>query len=224
MKHKEQELQTIKDEIYQMWSLVISQTEKSKAAFLQKNIELAMEVNRLEKRVNVFELKIERSCENYIALYNPVAIDLRLILSIMKISTMLERIADYANGIALHVLDKDCNQLDYTLVDELALEKMFELLLNMLADSFISFQMESTQTSGKILLKDKEINAIYDAAFQKLESYMSLNPREIHCGLKLILLIRKMERMGDLCSNIVEEIVFYVEAKVLKHKGKTEES
>ncbi|MBW7845830.1 MAG: phosphate transport system regulatory protein PhoU, partial [Bacteroidia bacterium] len=96
MKHNEQELLTLKEDINQMWRLVISQVEKAKQAFLTNDNETALEIIRLEKRVNAFELKIERSCENYIALFNPVAIDLRLILSIMKISITLERIADYA--------------------------------------------------------------------------------------------------------------------------------
>lgn len=222
MKHNEQELQLLKDEINQMWRLVISQVEKAKQAFTDNNIELALEIVRLEKRVNSYELKIERSCENYIALFNPVAIDLRLILSIMKISITLERIADYAKGIACHVIDSDCNNIDNQIIEDLDLEKMFDKLLNMIVDSYSAFNSENTIASGKILLMDKEVNAIYHSAFKKLEDAMRTNPKSIHCGLKLILLIRKMERIGDHCSNIVEEIVFFVEAKVLKHKDKLE--
>ncbi|KXK39961.1 MAG: phosphate transport system regulatory protein PhoU [Bacteroidetes bacterium OLB9] len=112
MKHTEKEIQLLKDEINQMWKLVISQLEKTKRAFLNNDVELALEVVSLEKRVDAFELKIESNCENYIALYSPVAIDLRLVLSIMKISITLERIADYAAGVARHILDKDCNHLE----------------------------------------------------------------------------------------------------------------
>ncbi len=222
MKHNEQELLTLKEDINQMWRLVISQVEKAKQAFLTNDNETALEIIRLEKRVNAFELKIERSCENYIALFNPVAIDLRLILSIMKISITLERIADYAEGIARQVMDNDCTPIAPDLIEELELEKMFDLLLNMMADSYVALSSDNTRTSGKILMKDKEVNEIYHAAFRKLEGYLMQNPSQIYCGLKLILLIRKMERIGDHCSNIVEEIVFYLEAKVLKHKGKSE--
>ncbi len=222
MKHSEQELQTLKNEINQMWQLVISQLEKAKQAFLNNDVELAWEITSLEKRVNAFELKIESNCENYIALYSPVAIDLRLILSIMKISITLERIADYADGIARHIIDRDCSHFDKMLVEDLELERMFDILISMMTDSFVSLGSESVKSSGKILAKDNEVDEIYHAAISKLESYLTKDTEMIHCGLNLMLLLRKMERIGDHCSNIVEEIVFYVEAKVLKHKGKVE--
>lgn len=93
MKHNQQELLTLKEDINQMWRLVISQVEKAKQSLIGNNEELALEVVRLEKRVNAFELKIERSCENYIALFNPVAVDLRLILSLIKSTSHLSELA-----------------------------------------------------------------------------------------------------------------------------------
>ena len=71
---------------------------------------MAQEIVKREKLVNSFELKVDYNTENYIALYSPVAVDLRLVLSLIKISSMLERIGDYAAGIARHVLDGDCNE------------------------------------------------------------------------------------------------------------------
>ena len=106
MKHTEKELITLKEEVSEMWRLVLSQLEKVKQAFLNNDIEQAREVASREKRVNSFELKIDSDCENYIALYNPVAIDLRLVLSLIKISITLERIADFADGIAKNIIDR----------------------------------------------------------------------------------------------------------------------
>src|SRR5690554_4310284 len=213
MRHNEQELEQLKDELNQMWKLVTSQLERSKHAFLKNDIEVALEVSSAEKRVNAFELKVESSCENYIALYNPVAIDLRLILSIMKISITLERIGDYAEGIARHVIDGDCGHFDKTIVESLEMEKMFDILINMMADSYVALNAESSKSFGKILAKDKGVNEIYHSSIPKIEEFLTKNPKEIRCGLKLMLLIRKMERVGDHCKNIVEEIVFYVDAK-----------
>jgi len=219
MKHNEKEIQLLKDEINQMWRLVISQMEKAKQAFLNNDAELALEIISLEKRVNAFELKIESNCENYIALYSPVAIDLRLVLSIMKISIALQRIADYADGIAHHVIDRDCDSLDHKVIEELELERMFDILLNMMTDSYAAINAENTASSGKILARDAEVDDIYELAFSRLGEILKNHPDQIPCGLKLILLIRKMERIGDHCSNIVEDIVFYIEARVLKHSG-----
>ena len=106
MKHTEREMQSLKEEVNQMWKLVISQLEKARQAFIDNDIELALEIMSREKRVDAFELKIDSDCENYIALYSPVAIDLRLTLSLIKISNTLERIGDFASGVARHILDE----------------------------------------------------------------------------------------------------------------------
>ena len=220
MKHTEREMQFLRGELCEMWKLVISQLEKSKQALLNNDIEQAREVVSREKRVDAFELKIDSDCENYIALYSPVAVDLRLTLSIIKISNTLERIGDFAAGIAMHVIDYDCNNPGSQLFEELQIEKMFNTLIGMLSDGFVALESENTKISGKIIGKDEEVDEIYHQSIDVLTSYLESNPSFIRCGLKLLLLIRKLERIGDHCSNIVEEIVFYVDAKVLKHSGK----
>ncbi|MDD3459482.1 MAG: phosphate signaling complex protein PhoU [Weeksellaceae bacterium] len=220
MKHNEQELLYLREEINQMWKLVISQVTKTKLALLNNDVELALEIIKLEKRVDGIELKIDSSCEHYIALYSPVAIDLRFVLSIMKISITLERIADYAAGVAHYVTEKDCHAFTSKMKETLEIERMFDLLLNMLTDSLTAFNTENTKSAGKILSKDKEVNKIFNKAFDILLEQLKKENKDIGCGLNTIMAIRKLERIGDHCSNIVEEIVFFVEAKVLKHKGK----
>jgi phosphate transport system protein len=221
MKHTEKELQSLKEEVNEMWKLVISQLEKSKQSLLNGDIELAREIVSREKRVDAFELKVESDCENYIALYSPVAIDLRLVLSLMKISITLERIADFAEGIARHVINDDCNSIEPQIIEELQIERIFDVLISMLSDSFVALESENTKMSGKILSKDDEVDTLYHESINILSDYLQKNPSLIRCGLKLILLIRKLERIGDHCSNIVEEIVFYIDAKVLKHGKKS---
>ncbi len=220
MKHTEKEMLILKEEVTQMWKLVLSQLEKSKQAFFGGDIELAREIASREKRVDAFELKIESDCENYIALYNPVAVDLRLVLSVIKITGTLERIGDFAEGIARHVIEEDCTKIDPAVIEELQLEKMFDTLVTMLSESFVALESENTRLSGKILSRDEEVDTLYRASLDVLSAYLEKNPAMIRCGLKLSLLVRKLERIGDHCSNIVEDIVFYVDAKVLKHGGK----
>jgi phosphate transport system protein len=219
MKHSEKELQTLKDEVSQMWKLVLSQLEKAKQAFLEGDIELAREIASREKRVDAFELKIDSDCENYIVLYSPVAIDLRLVLSMIKISITLERIGDFAEGIARYVIEDGVNRPEALIVEELQIERMFDTLISMLSDSFVALESENTRLSGKIMAKDSEIDTIYGNSFDILIPYLQKSPENISHGLKLILLMRKLERIGDHCNNIVEEIVFYIDAKVLKHSG-----
>ncbi|MDR0412299.1 MAG: phosphate signaling complex protein PhoU [Dysgonamonadaceae bacterium] len=222
MKHAEKELIAIKEEVSRMWTLVLSQLEKAKQAFFNNDVEQAREVVSREKRVNTFELKIDSDCENYIALYNPVAIDLRLVLSLIKISYTLERIGDFAEGIARHIVEDSCDAVTESLKDELELAVMFDTVIEMLSDSFTALDSENTRLSGKILAKDERIDAIYRNAIRKLAVYLRKEPAQIECGLKTMLILRKIERIGDHCSNIVEEIVFYIDAKVLKHKKNRE--
>ena len=217
MKHTEAEMQALREDVNQMWKLVISQLEKAKQSFLSNVIEMAREITSREKRVDAFELKIDSDCENYIALYNPVAVDLRLVLSLIKISGTLERIGDFAEGIARHVITDGCDMLDAQLIEELQFEKMFDTLISMLTDGYVALESENTKISGKIMAKDELVDEIYHNAIHILTGYLQKNPEHIRCGLKTMLLIRKLERIGDRCNNIVEEIVFYVDAKVLKH-------
>jgi len=220
MKHTEKELQELKEEVSQMWKLVLSQLEKAKQSFLNRDIEQAREIVSREKRIDAFELKIDSDCENYIALYSPVAIDLRLVLSLIKISITLERIGDFAEGVARHIIEEECNHLDPALIEELQIEKMFDTLISMLSDSFVALESENTRISGKIMAKDDEVDMLYHQSIDILSNYIQQNPSQVRCGLKTILVIRKLERIGDHCGNIVEEIVFYVDAKVLKHGKK----
>jgi phosphate transport system protein len=217
MKHSEKELQALKEEVSQMWKLVLSQLEKAKQSFLNGDVELAREIASREKRVDAFELKIDSDCENYIVLYSPVAIDLRLVLSLIKISITLERIGDFAESIARYVIESGSNKPETQIVEELQIEKIFDTLINMLSDSFVALESENTRLAGKIMAKDNEIDTIYSNSFDILTQYLQKNPDLIRNGLSIILLMRKLERIGDHCNNIVEEIVFYVDAKVLKH-------
>ncbi len=219
MKHTEREMSSLKDEIKQMWHLVLWQLEKSKQAFLNNDVEQALEIVSREKRVDAFELKIDSDCENYIALYSPVAVDLRLTLSLMKINSTLERIGDFAVGVARHVIEADCNSVEPKFIESLQIETMFDILIGMLSDGFVAFDSENTKIAGKILLKDEEVDAIYHNAIDVLSEHIAIDPNMARCALKMLLVIRKLERIGDHCSNIIEEIVFYVDAKVLKHSG-----
>jgi phosphate transport system protein len=220
MNYTEREMQSLKEQISEMWRLVLSQLEKAKQSYMNGDIELAREIISREKRVDAFELKIDSDCENFIALYSPVAVDLRLAISSIKFGIRLERIGDFARGIARHVINDECHKLDPQLIEELQIEKMFDTVISMLADGFVALESENTKIAGRILAKDEAVDKIYRRSFEILNAYLQEHTTHIPCGLKTIMLIRKLERIGDHCGNLVEEIVFYVDAKVLKHREK----
>ena len=103
MTHLEIELSNLRTEVLNMWTLVRSQLVKARQAVSDNDRDLAHEILQTEKRINALELKIDKDCENIIALFNPVAVDLRFVLANLKINSNLERIADIAEGIAKYV-------------------------------------------------------------------------------------------------------------------------
>ncbi|HIW97789.1 MAG TPA: phosphate signaling complex protein PhoU [Candidatus Tidjanibacter gallistercoris] len=222
MKHTEKELTLLREEVSQMWGLVLSQLEKTRQAYLNDDAELAREVASREKRVDTYELKIDSDCENYIALFGPVAVDLRLVLSLIKISGTLERIADLADGIARHVITGECTALPAAFKEELRIGTMFDTVISMLSDSFVALDSENTKLSGRILAKDETVDEIYHDDIRLLSEYVQQEPQGARCAMETLLIARKIERIGDHCSNIVEEIVFYIDAKILKHNRNEE--
>src|SRR6201986_1992988 len=134
MTQLENEIQSVKAEVLSMWTLVESQLQKARTAMLQFDRDLAREIVRKEKRVNAFELKIDRDCENIFALYCPVAIDLRFLLAVLKINNNLERIGDIAEGISKYIIES-MSDFDHRLFEEDGLIKMFDDSISILADS-----------------------------------------------------------------------------------------
>jgi phosphate transport system protein len=220
MKHTESELLDIKKSIEQMWTLVRGQLEKSRQALLNNDQNLASIVTSTEKRVNAFELKIDSDCENYIALYSPVAIDLRLVLSILKINKTLERIGDFADGIARFVLTYEVNQNHQPLIKLLKVEEMLTCVDLMLEKTFTILQDENTAQAGLVFSTDNTIDKLYAESYDLLADYIKQNPDDVVYALNLVSVMRKIERCGDHCNNIMEEIIFYLDAKVVKHQKK----
>src|SRR6201996_4168868 len=121
----ENEIISLKKELVNMWMLVQSQLNKTREAMTNFDKDLAREVLVKEKRVNSFELKIDRDCENIFALYCPVAIDLRFLLAALKINTNLERIGDIAAGIAVYVVESNVH-FDVEKLESISLIRMYD--------------------------------------------------------------------------------------------------
>ena len=212
----ENELTALKKELISMWILVQSQLNKAKEAMVQFDKDLAREVLIKEKRVNSFELKIDRDCENIFALHCPVAVDLRFLLAALKINTNLERIGDIAAGIALYVVESSVN-FDVELLEKTSLIRMYEEAVNILIDTRTAFEKEDTVLARSIFKRDDVLDAINDGAPANITEIIKADINTLPESLYILSIIRKLERIGDQAKNIAEEIIFYVEAKILKH-------
>jgi phosphate transport system protein len=212
----ENEITGVKKELISMWILVQSQLNKAKEAMVQFDKDLAREVLIKEKRVNSFELKIDRDCENIFALYCPVAVDLRFLLAALKINTNLERIGDIAAGIALYVVESSVN-FEVKTLESTSLIRMYDEAVNILIDTRTAFEKEDTVMARSIFKRDDVLDAINESAPAIIAEVIKADLNSIPEALYILSVFRKLERVGDQAKNIAEEIIFYVEAKILKH-------
>ena len=214
----ETEITALKKELVNMWMLVQSQLNKAKDAMTNFDKDLAREVLVKEKRVNSFELKIDRDCENIFALYCPVAIDLRFLLAALKINTNLERIGDIAAGVAKYVIESPVN-FDLAALESTSTMRMYEEAINILTDTRIAFENEDTALARSIFKRDEMLDAVNRNATNTIGELIKADIGGLNEALFMLSIIRKLERIGDQSKNIAEEIIFYVEAKILKHSG-----
>jgi len=221
MTHLENELKQLKSELLTMWGLVGAQMNKSLEALVNNDKELASEVTITEKRINSFELKLDRDCENIIALYNPVAVDLRFVLAVMKINTNLERIGDIARSTAKFVA-KTSSPYDQQLLEKTRLLEIYEEACDLVADCRDAFENENPDIARKIFMRDELLDEINRSAPVTIAQIIRANPQSIETSLDILSTIRRLERAGDHCKNIAEEIIFYIEAKVIKHSKKSQ--
>lgn len=219
MSHIDIELDKVKSKLMEMWDLVEFQLQSGQEALFMLDQGLADKIIKVGKKVNNFDVKIDRQCENIFALFTPVAVDLRAVLAILKINANLERIGDSSEGIAMFV-KKIETPLNQELLISIKGKEMYEEALHMLAECRKAFLKNNTELARQVIKRDKTLNKIYHRSEGVIEKFLTQHPDKIKDGLILHSIIKKLERIGDQVTNIAEEIIFYCDAKVIKHKKK----
>lgn len=219
MTHLDTELKQLKTSALEMWALIVNQLSKSQEALINFDKDLAQEIYVNEKRVDAFELKLNMDCENILALFNPVANDLRLVLSILRINSDLERIGDYAKSIAKMTAD-GCQPYSPELLAQTKIPEMYDVAIQMISNTLESFEKEDSKLVRSVFKNDEVLDKVNKHANSVIAKLIKENPSEVESCLELLSVIRKLERVGDQTKNIAEEIVFYAEAKVLRHMKK----
>jgi phosphate transport system protein len=222
VKFIETEQQELKQKVLEMFTLVSDQIDKAGLSLLTMDKGMAAQVIVFEHKVNSFELKICKAIEDYIALYNPVAIDLRFVLAMLQISSDLERIGDYARGIARFVKKSTQLEIDPELIVDTQMDKMIQQVLIMLKTAQTALEEENAVLANSVFEKDYIVNEIQDRATDIIAAAIikDSSAELAKQMLRIQDIFRKMERTGDHIKNIAEEIIFYIEAKVIRHKGK----
>ncbi len=213
----EYEIDSLKNIFFEMVDLIRDQLTLAKEAVLTGDAEAASEVMRKEGRVNSYELTIDRECEDFLALYAPVAADLRLAIAILKMSGNLERIGDHAYRISSFVYE-DQLTLSKELIKLVKLPELFDHIDTMLSNVSNALENSDVKLAKTVFKIDKEIDKVNKKIPMLMQDYMKNSKDKVSNVILVSRTVGKIERCGDLIKNLAEEIIFYIESEVIKHR------
>jgi phosphate transport system protein len=214
-RHVDQELKSLNQDILKMGAFAEEAIYKSVEALKNRDSGLAKSVIENDNNIDQLELAIDEKCIDLIARYQPMAKDLRFITTGMKINAELERIADIAVDIAQRTLELTDKPLLKPLVDIPKLTAVAQNMVKMSIDAFIKGDIELAK---KVLLSDSEANNLRNTIQKELtEDYMAKDPSSAPRAVQLLLIARFLERICDHTTNIAEDMIYMVQAEVVKH-------
>jgi phosphate transport system protein len=204
-------LREIQDEVLVMGSMVEKALTSSVKALKERDIELAHQIITDDLKVNRKRFEIEEKCIQLIATQQPMASDLRTIISVLNIISEVERIGDHAEGIAKIVLMIGDEPPLKPLID---IPRMTEKTVDMLRRSLDTFVKRDADTARKIVAEDDEVDELYDQVFRELLTFMAEDPKTITRATRLIWVAHNLERSADRVTNICERVVYMVTGKM----------
>ena len=218
--HFEDELQALKNRLLDMGALVEDRVHRAVHSLIDRTVEEAEVIIAADRQINDLHIEIDDRCLKLLATQTPLAADLRLITSAMKINSDLERIGDQAVNIAENVVKILPHPPLKPLID---IPRMAEIAEKMTRDALDSFVKRDPALARDVLRRDDEVDQLKDQVFRELLTYMMADPGTIQRALCLILISRNLERVADHATNIAEDVIFLVEAKDVRHHHLEEE-
>lgn len=207
------EVDQLKKRFLDLGALVEDRVRKACTIIENRDLILAVDIINSDWEVDEMEIEIEEECLKILALHQPVARDLRLLVAVIKINNELERIADNAVNIAKRVqtVSKD-PFLDFT-IDYAPMSARVLSMLKMSLDALVS---ENAELARQIFIEDDEVDELRNQVYRKVVDQMNRQPGHAACLLNLYLLARHLERIGDRATNIAEEIIYLVEGEIVR--------
>ncbi len=212
----ETEIEELKAKALDMAELVRVQAEQCCTALNDLDYELAKRVLKREKEIDKFDNKIQKRCERIIALYQPVANDLRFVFSVLKINQCLENVGDALSGIAFKIMDVR-TPYDADLLKELHMAEMQDAVKVILYDSLRSYFRENAEQAKSIFQRDDFIDDIHSRSFSTIVNAIQKEPVRTADLMHLYYIMRNLEKIGDYSVAIAEESIFYTEGVVYRH-------
>lgn len=215
-RHFLEELEKLKQQLLAMGGLAEERVRLAVRGLVERDRAILEQVVSGDDAVNRFHIDVDNHCFKLLALHQPMAVDLRVIVAAAKINSDLERVGDLAVNIAEASLRYVKHPPVKPLVD---IPRMSDIAQAMLKDALDSFVARDVPLAKSVLLRDDTLDALKDQVFRELLTYMMTDPRTIEPALDLIVISRQLERIGDHATNVAEDVIFIVAARDVRHSA-----
>jgi phosphate transport system protein len=212
--HFQEELEQLKTRLLEMGGLAEDRVRSSVQGLVERDGALIDRVIGGDAPINNLHIEIDGRCFRLLALHQPMAVDLRAIVSAVKINTDLERVGDLAINIAEAVRRYMRHPPVKELID---IPRMADIAQEMLRDALDAYVRRDIELAHHVLNEDDALDALKTQVFRELLTYMLQDPSKIEPSLDLILISRHLERIGDHATNVAEDVIFMVSAKDVRH-------
>ncbi|MBT8338818.1 MAG: phosphate signaling complex protein PhoU [Desulfatitalea sp.] len=213
-KHLHRELDKIKKKMLSLGALVEERARMALQAVESREADLAEKIIHSDWEVDEMEVEIEEECLKLLALYQPVAVDLRFIIAIIKINNDLERIGDEAVNIAQRVQVIAKRPPLQFVFDYAPMANRAQDMLKMSLDALVNLDVD---LAFKVITMDDEVDKIQVEAYQQIKATIKDNPDRVSYLINLLLISRHLERLADHSTNIAEEVIHLIEGEIVRH-------
>jgi len=212
--HFQKELENLKENLLKMATLVEEAIHDAIQSLVIRDSDLARKTMENEDRINHLEIAIDEMCLKLLALRQPMAVDLRFITSAMKIITDLERMGDQAVNICERAMSLNQEPQIKPYID---IPRIGEIVQTMVKDVLDAFVNRNPKLARSVCERDDVVDGLNDQVFRELLTYMISDPKLITRAVHLMIVCRCLERIADHATNIAEDVIFMVDAVVIKH-------
>ncbi len=217
LKSFDTDLERIRSGVMAMAGLVEQQVTRAMTGLGSGDLALIEEVIANDHRVNRYEVELDEACTRLIALRQPAAVDLRMVVTVIKTITDLERIGDEAKKIAK--MARAIHTAETGFVPKIDLRPMAEIATEMLRQALDAFARLDLNASAQVVRQDKAVDAGFKGAMRQLITFMMEDPRTISRALELLFVAKAIERVGDHAKNISEYVVYLAKGRDVRHIG-----
>jgi phosphate transport system protein len=220
-RHFHEELADVRSRLLEMAAMAEELVRRAVEAVMERDIEKAESVILGDRELDAMEVALDEAGVNLLALHQPFARDLRMIMMILRIANDLERVGDHAVNIAETVEHLEGRPPVERFPQ---LEEIARVAREMLSDALDAFVREDPDAAHEVCKRDDRADALHESLFRTLLTHMMEDPRRIGSSMSMILVSRNLERVADLATNVAEDVIYLVEGRIIKHGGAREGS